>query len=217
MSIEEKVNFWFKYAAVAFLGAFSIPPFLYLVVKAARLGRLGWFAHQQVFPILALQALFIGVLIVFLVKRLIQRKRKTGSFMPIGQKLEAARRRRRLFEKILVLAFFYFLAIAFTAGALQAHSHKVSGCAFLIIMWLIAICFTVLALLPSDTRRLDAVVAALLCLAGIFSAYNAVTNQQDRGIWLLFSGLMWTVATICAVDTIRSFARKKTLPVVQQG
>jgi len=208
MSLEKRFYFWFKYAAVAFLGAFSIPPLFYLVVKAAILGRLGWFVHQQVFLFLVLQAMFIGLLIAFLVRRLIRRKRKTGSYQPTGEALEARRRRKRLFEKVLVVAFFYFLAIGFTVGALQAHHYRVSVCAFIVVIWLIAICFTVLALLPSKPSRLDDVVAGLLCLAGIFSAYQAITIQHDRGHWLFFSALMWGVAAICMMDRIRSIVSK---------
>ncbi len=224
MSLAEKANFWVTPLMLACLSIpfilISVLDILYLVAVArglvvkdngsARYALIGALM-MWVSPLLAATLLYFSFAIL---TGMIRRKRKTGSLLPAGEELRAVRGCRELWKRILVPVFFGYFAVGFTFRAISFHDFRASVCAFLAIMWLIAIFVTVLVSLPAEPRWLVAAVAALSCLAGIYSALHALSLQDDRAHWSIFSAAMWAIAGGSAVDALRLYSRRRATPTL---
>jgi hypothetical protein len=211
-----RIDFWIGTCLAGLLAIVSFVVFLetaFVLLVLAIHHRLGdQYSLMLSFSVLAVLAAILYFSCAYLMK-IIRRKRRTGNLLLMGEELRAIRKRQRLLGRIFVPALFYYFAIGFTLRAVHFHDFRVSVCAFLLVMWLIAICITALALLRSEPKALVAVISALLCLSGIYFTFHAATSQGDRFHWILFSALMWAMAFAFAVEAIRSPAPKSGIPI----
>jgi hypothetical protein len=228
MSCSEKATFW----AWPFVLTFLSLPFILtsaidilLIVAKARGFKVNGSNRYELLgmvvmwisPLLAATFLYFSFSVF---SRMIRRKRKTGFLLPMGDELKAVRGRRLSRARILVPVFFCYYAFGFTFRAIKFHDFRVSACALLVVMWLIAISITVIASRRSEPRWLVAAVTLLFYIAATFSTFLtffASTSRDDRWHWIVFSALMWTFAAGFTVDVFRSKAPNCPPPDAPEG
>lgn len=145
-----------------------------------------------------------------------QRMRATGSYFPRGKeliKLKAASQKRPLWKRIVVVAFFVWLAVPPTARIiLTDHRHSPLTWAIAVLLWTAAILLAI-AWFPSraEPRWLSPTVAVTFGIISLLSARIALNPQEPRGFWG-YSALMLTLSIVSAVDAFRSSRRRIQLP-----
>ena len=158
----------------------------------------------------------VGALLVypaFFFRKMLRRKRETGSVLPQGEELAARRRKsksRPLWKKLAAVGFFVLIAVGVTHSLMTSpHRHVLINWSFPALFWLIAVLVAVDAFFPSPDRVWTgiAAIAAFGLLAVLAVAGNVRARTFGIGYWI-FPLLMASFSAGLGIDLIRDAKRK---------
>ncbi|MGA3373316.1 MAG: hypothetical protein ABSC48_16290 [Terracidiphilus sp.] len=220
MSLAERVHFgcWLSIKVMlSFLGL-VVGYVLLITLEGSLVSRL-WpqqrLGRPLVMMLLAPSVLYLCmsiILAVFFIRRMIRRKRRTGSFLATGEELKVTRERFKgptpWWKKIAINATFYFIAIGTTYSALIFRPFWVSNLVAPALMWLVAIAVTTAAFQHSEPKWTLPVLAGLYCLAALYCTFALLAGHHGWSDGGTFTALMWAFTALFAMGTFLQSAQQ---------
>jgi hypothetical protein len=165
----------------------------------------------------AMLLIFAAILIhpVSVARKMILRRRTSGSFFPSGEELAAFRLRnqnRPSFQRIFVVGFFGLIAVAWTHEMIRTapHHHFVIAWSFPAMMWVISIMAAVDCFRPRPERLWTGI-----CVSGAFGTLAilyviaALHIPERRNEFWVFPLLWGSLAVFVAILEIRRWKRRR--------
>ncbi|MGA9070854.1 MAG: hypothetical protein WB424_11400 [Terracidiphilus sp.] len=151
-------------------------------------------------------------------RKMIHHKRNTGKFLLFGEELEAYRLRRKnppLWKKVAVLLLLFYIAFETTYDFLKSPHSKTWFWIIPVLMWIIAIVFTLGLFILKKSKWLFVILTISFCLMAISSTYfNLAKLYHNEPNWF-FPITMWVITTIFAIGIIQSTIQERNSPVAE--
>ncbi len=218
---------WPAWLALLAIPLLAVTAFGLIKINIAFWPNSHWYFHHRdrlkmvmetVLAVLAYTAVILGALLVYpalFFRRMLRRKKETGSVFPQGEELAAHRRKRKtpsLWTKTWVVGVFALIAAGWTHVMIRnaPHHHFVLAWSFPALMWVVAIMVAIDAFFPRRERLWTGVIFA--AAFGALTVFYVIAQRHisERRTDLWFFPILWgSIAIAAAIAVIGDWRQKR--------
>ncbi len=218
--------FWPAWLTLLAVPLLAVMAFGLIKIAAAFLPNFHWYVHhpdrlkialEAVLVILAYGILILGALLVYpalVFRKMIRRRKETGSVLPQGEELAARRWKKKnpsRWTRAWIPGFFALVAGGWTYEfALAPHRLRLILWAFPALMWVIATMAAMDCFFPRRERLWTGVCAsgAFALLAAVYLVAAPHVLQRQASYWI-FPFLTGSIGIVLAILIIRDWRRER--------